>query len=67
MELLFQLLPSWFYTAFLAQVVLFSVIWLIAVLLRWVNKRVRLFRRQIRRKQGVTKDVYGEYADILFE
>lgn len=67
MELLFQLLPSWFYTAFLAQLVLFSAIWLIAVLLRWVNKRVRLFRRQIRRKQGITKDVYGEYADILFE
>lgn len=67
MELLFQLLPSWFYTAFLAQIVLFSVIWLMVLLLRWVKKKVRLFRRHIKRKNSHVKDLYGEYADILFE
>jgi hypothetical protein len=67
MELLFQLLPSWFYTAFVAQLVLFSVIWLIALLLGWVKKKVRFFRRHMKRKDNHAKEVYGEYADILFE
>ncbi len=67
MKLLFQLLPSWFYTAFLAQIVLFSVIWIMTLLLSWVKKKVRFFRKQMKRKHNLAKDVYGEYADILFE
>jgi hypothetical protein len=67
MTFLIELLPSWFYTGFVAQVLLFAILWVVFSLVQRVKKYIRFLRKVSGRNRRHRSKHIGPYAEVLFD
>lgn len=67
MTLLFELLPSWFYTGFVVQLLLFALIWSVFMLVDRIKKYLRFLRKVTGVSRRNRNKHIGPYAEVLFD